>query len=137
MKNYILKIGKVKRQLPIVSLGPKIKVASFNLLGDREMVEELAKQLYKKIKGINFDYLVGPEVKVVPKYLKEFNLWSAMQVHTAQALIKIEPNLIARGSVFSVEERTLVHKAQELFERSMKVQSLSFADIYGSKLCAV
>ena len=59
-----------------------------------------------------------------------------MQVHTAQARIKIEPNLIARGSVFSVEERTLVHKAQELFEKSMKVQSLSFADIYGSKLCA-
>ena len=68
--------------------------------------------------------------------MKEHNLWCALQVYTAQARIKIEPNLIARGSVFSVEELTLVHKAQELFERSMKVQSLSFADIYGSKLCA-
>ncbi len=89
-------------------------------------LHELAEQIENNI----------PEVKVVPKYLKEFNLWSAMQVHTAQARIKIEPNLIARGSVFSVEERTLVHRAQELFERSMNVQSLSFADIYGSKLCA-
>jgi predicted nucleotidyltransferase component of viral defense system len=77
-----------------------------------------------------------PEVNVAPKRLKEHNLWCAMQVYTSQARIKIEPNLIARGSVFSVEERTLVHRAQELFERSMKVQSLSFADLYGSKLCA-
>jgi predicted nucleotidyltransferase component of viral defense system len=77
-----------------------------------------------------------PDVKVVPKRLKELKLWSAMQVHTAQARIKIEPNLIARGSVFPVEERTLVKKAQEIFERSIKVQLLSFADLYGGKICA-
>lgn len=76
------------------------------------------------------------EVNIVPKRLKENNLWCAMQVYGAKARIKIEPNLIARGSVFATEERTLVQKAQELFERSMKVNSLSFADLYGSKICA-
>ncbi|KPJ70462.1 hypothetical protein AMJ51_01790, partial [Microgenomates bacterium DG_75] len=40
--------------------------ASFNLLGDGELVEAVAKRLEKEIKKFDFDYLVGPEVKVVP-----------------------------------------------------------------------
>ena len=63
---YTLKIGKITRKLPIVSISPKIKIASFNLLGDCELVESLAKQLKVKLINIKFDYLVGPEVKVVP-----------------------------------------------------------------------
>ncbi len=91
-----------------------------------EALHELAGQIESHI----------PEVKIVPKHLKKHNLWSAVQVHTTQARIKIEPNLIARGTVFPVEERTLVKPAQEMFERSIKVQTLSFADLYGSKICA-
>lgn len=63
---YTLKVGNVKRTLPIVSLGPKVKVASVNLLGDVELVDALVKEISKKIKNVDFDYLVGPEVKVVP-----------------------------------------------------------------------
>jgi adenine phosphoribosyltransferase len=66
MDYYNLKIENITRKLPIVSLGPKVKVASLNLLGDRELVEALAKKLYKRIKKMEFDFLVGPEVKVVP-----------------------------------------------------------------------
>ena len=66
MNYYTLKVGSVERELPIVSLSPKIKVASVNLLGDTELVKELVEEIYKKIKNIEFDYLVGPEVKVVP-----------------------------------------------------------------------
>ncbi|OGM12094.1 hypothetical protein A2Z22_03310 [Candidatus Woesebacteria bacterium RBG_16_34_12] len=66
MKNYLLKFGKISRKLPIVSLGPNIKVASFNLLGDTEIVKEISKKLAKEINSFEFDYFVGPEVKVVP-----------------------------------------------------------------------
>ncbi len=66
MEYYNLKICGLKRQLPIVPLGPKLKIASFNLLGDGELVEKVADDLVKKLKEIDFDYLVGPEVKVVP-----------------------------------------------------------------------
>jgi len=66
VKYYFLKIGKINRNLPIVALTPKIKVASFNLLGDRELVNFLAKRLALKIKSLDFDFLIGPEVKVVP-----------------------------------------------------------------------
>ena len=66
MTYYTLKICGLTRNLPIVSLGPKLKIASFNLLGDGELVEAVAKDLAKEIKKFEFDYLVGPEVKVVP-----------------------------------------------------------------------
>ncbi|MCG2686327.1 adenine phosphoribosyltransferase [Candidatus Parcubacteria bacterium] len=66
MEYYTLKLCGVTRRLPIVSLGPKLKIASFNLLGDSELVVKAAEALEKKIKDLDFDYLVGPEVKVVP-----------------------------------------------------------------------
>lgn len=66
MNYYLLKIGTIERKLPIVSLGKGISIASFNLLGDSEMVGVIAIKMIKKLSKINFDFLVGPEVKVVP-----------------------------------------------------------------------
>ncbi len=66
MNYYPLKICGLTRKLPIVALGPKIKIASFNLLGDGELVEKLTDRLAKDLRKLDFDYLVGPEVKVVP-----------------------------------------------------------------------
>ena len=66
MNFYLLKIGTIKRKLPIVGLGRGIKVASFNLLGDSEMVAVIASRMVKKLTKVDFDILVGPEVKVVP-----------------------------------------------------------------------
>ncbi len=66
MEYYNLELCGLKRKLPIVSLGPKLKIASFNLLGDGELVEAVANKLTKELKKYEFDYLVGPEVKVVP-----------------------------------------------------------------------
>jgi len=58
-------------------------------------------------------------------------------VSTSDAVIKIEPNLVFRGSVYPPEERNLSPAAQRRFEAFVRVQSLSAADLYGSKLCAV
>jgi adenine phosphoribosyltransferase len=66
MDFYTITIGDQKKDLPIVALGPKIKVASLNLLGERKLVETISQELVPKLADIEFDYLVGPEVKVVP-----------------------------------------------------------------------
>jgi len=52
------------------------------------------------------------------------------------ARITIEPNEVIRGTVFPCDERSLVRDAEDLFELSVTVRSLSIADLYGGKLCA-
>ena len=66
MDYYEIEYKGISRKLPIIAISPKIKVASVNLLGDTELVEAVSEILQGKIQDINFDTLVGPEVKVVP-----------------------------------------------------------------------
>lgn len=65
-KYYKLEICGLKRKLPLTAISPNTKLASFNILGDVDLVSKTAQALKKKIKKYDFDYLVGPEVKVVP-----------------------------------------------------------------------
>ena len=57
-------------------------------------------------------------------------------VSTDDATVKVEPNLILRGSVHTSQNRDLCVAAQEYFETFVSVQTLSMADLYGGKLCA-
>jgi predicted nucleotidyltransferase component of viral defense system len=57
-------------------------------------------------------------------------------VRTPEAQIKIEPNPVIRGAIFPSSELTLSKKAEELFELSVSIKTLSLADLYGGKLCA-
>jgi len=57
-------------------------------------------------------------------------------VSTEDAIVKIEPNLILRGSVHTAQDRDLCLAAQEHFEAFVSIQTLSTADLYGGKLCA-
>jgi len=59
-----------------------------------------------------------------------------LMVKRKNVQIKIEPNEIIRGSVFPPEERVLSIKAEELFGMSISFRTLSFADLYGGKICA-
>ncbi len=66
MEYFSLEICGLKRNLPIVYLGPKLRIASLSLLGDVELVEKAAQELLQLFAGVEFDFVVGPEVKVVP-----------------------------------------------------------------------
>jgi len=66
MEYFKLKFKGLIRSLPLIAVTPKIKVASVNLLGDIELSEVISREVVKKIKAVDFDILVGPEVKVVP-----------------------------------------------------------------------
>ena len=52
------------------------------------------------------------------------------------SLVKIEPNLILRGSCYPPVYKPLCIKACEIFKMEMEVPVLSFADLYGGKICA-
>jgi predicted nucleotidyltransferase component of viral defense system len=61
---------------------------------------------------------------------------SKLSVSTAEATIKIEPNLVLRGAVFPPVERELSKQAEELFEVSATINTLAVSELYGGKLCA-
>lgn len=50
--------------------------------------------------------------------------------------IKIEPNLIFRGSVFPTLDQEISKDAENYFGMFIKARTLSVADLYGSKICA-
>jgi predicted nucleotidyltransferase component of viral defense system len=57
-------------------------------------------------------------------------------ISTADALVKIEPNLVFRGSIHPPQALDLCQAAQDHFEAFASIQTLSPADLYGGKLCA-
>lgn len=57
-------------------------------------------------------------------------------VSTNDAIIKIEPTLILRGSIYPPRSLDLCLTAQKHFSAFVSVQTLSIADLYGGKLCA-
>ncbi len=50
--------------------------------------------------------------------------------------IKIEPNIVQRGTVYDTETRSLCARAETDFELSATVNTLASAELYGSKICA-
>lgn len=63
--------------------------------------------------------------------------------HTRKLMVKrqnvqiiIEPNEIIRGAVFPPIQSNLSSNAEELFGMSVEINTLSFADLYGGKICA-
>ncbi|HUU41174.1 MAG TPA: nucleotidyl transferase AbiEii/AbiGii toxin family protein [Desulfatiglandales bacterium] len=59
-----------------------------------------------------------------------------MVVDQEGATVKIEPNLVLRGSVYPPEIKTLSKKAQDLFELSVQSRILSMDELYAGKICA-
>lgn len=59
-----------------------------------------------------------------------------MLVNQKGVTVKIEPNLVIRGSVYPPETKPLSKKAQELFELSVQSRILSADELYAGKICA-
>ncbi|MHB1688645.1 MAG: nucleotidyl transferase AbiEii/AbiGii toxin family protein [Ignavibacteriaceae bacterium] len=57
-------------------------------------------------------------------------------INNQNALIKIEPNTTIRGIVYPAVEKRLCTRAEEIFELSLSVRTLSLEGIYGEKICA-
>jgi adenine phosphoribosyltransferase len=66
MDYYDFKFNGITRRLPLIQVGRNTRLASFSILGDVELVDTLADKMSAKLKKYEFDYLVGPEVRVLP-----------------------------------------------------------------------
>lgn len=96
---------------------------------------EALSEIRKTLMSIKDDIerrIPGSSVKEIPNR----NSASKLIVSADDAIIKIEPNLILRGSVYSSQRRDLCQAAQERYKVFTCATTLSFADVYAGKLCA-
>ncbi len=77
-----------------------------------------------------------PNSSVFPVLLPKTPFTMRLVVHAGEAQVKIEPNLIIRGTVFPALEKELAPAAQSLFQAFVTANTCSLPDIYGGKICA-
>ncbi|CEO89697.1 phosphoribosyltransferase family protein [Syntrophaceticus schinkii] len=64
MKTYTLELCGLRRELPVIEVAPGLKIASFVILGDTELVCRVAPEIVKRLPEI--DAIVTPEAKGIP-----------------------------------------------------------------------
>jgi len=77
-----------------------------------------------------------PGTRIVLKNIRGNNTLKGMVVNQEGVTVKIEPNLVLRGSVYPPEIKTLSKNAQDLFELSVQSRILSVDELYAGKICA-
>jgi predicted nucleotidyltransferase component of viral defense system len=75
-----------------------------------------------------------PGTSVTPH--KSGGATSRLMIRNAHTQIKLEVNTVLRGSIYDPVEKELSTKIQNEFELFAALQTLSFEDLYGGKLCA-
>ncbi|HQS84267.1 MAG: hypothetical protein B7Y25_05030 [Alphaproteobacteria bacterium 16-39-46] len=50
--------------------------------------------------------------------------------------VKVEVNIVIRGTLYPVSEKPIDQVVQNTFKKSVKMQVVSLEDLYGSKICA-
>ncbi len=77
-----------------------------------------------------------PGTGIIPKIIHGTEVVRGLVVDREGVTVKIEPNLVLRGSVYPPEIKSLSKKAQDLFELSLQSRTLSPYDLYAGKICA-
>ncbi|MCJ7809725.1 MAG: nucleotidyl transferase AbiEii/AbiGii toxin family protein [Desulfobulbaceae bacterium] len=77
-----------------------------------------------------------PGTGVIPKRIHGTETVRGLIVDREGVTVKIEPNLVLRGSVYPPEIKMLSKKAQDFFELSLQSRILSPYDLYAGKICA-
>lgn len=99
--------------------------------------EETSRAVSEELRRISRRILATlPSAQVEERAGTPGGLVTKLLVKRRNAVVKIEPNQVVRGSLFSCEERGLCKRAEDLFEKFVAVKTLSFAELYGSKICA-
>ena len=77
-----------------------------------------------------------PGTRVIPKRIHGAEFIKGLIINREGVTVKIEPNLVLRGSVYPPEIKMLSKKAQDYFELSLQSRILSPYDLYAGKICA-
>ena len=119
------------RDLPRISVDIDL---TYVLINNRDTaLEDISRSIENistKIKRIFPDCIVSFKKIRQPEAIR------TLIVNLNGVTIKIEPNLVIRGTIYEPEVMQLSQRAQDLFEMSVNSKTLSFAELYGGKICA-
>ncbi|MBN2569975.1 MAG: nucleotidyl transferase AbiEii/AbiGii toxin family protein [Deltaproteobacteria bacterium] len=119
------------RNLPRISVDIDL---TYTLVNDRNTalsdINESLHRISNKIKR------VFPNTVIIPKRLHNSDQLQGLILREGDATVKIEPNLVLRGTVYPPENLRLSERAQDLFETSMDIRSLCMEELYAGKVCA-
>lgn len=65
-ETYTINIAGLTRHLPLFEVAPGVRIAILNILGDTELVQAVARELARRLRGIQADVLVTAEAKSIP-----------------------------------------------------------------------
>lgn len=103
-------------------------------VGERDVsLREISSSLVRISQGIENNI---PGTKVMSRKIRRSDFLSGLFVQGQEAIVKIEPNLVIRGSVYPPARRVISPKAGDLFEISVECQLLSENELYAGKICA-
>lgn len=89
-------------------------------------LQRISTNIKKSIKNVKINESKNATTKKVEKLF----------VSQQNAMIKIEPNPVIRGSVYKDQKMDLVKAASDIFQMEVSTNVLSIADLYGGKLVA-
>lgn len=98
----------------------------FTLNEIRRVLLRISDEIKKRLTGTG----------VIPKKIHGTEFVRGLIIEREGVTVKIEPNLVLRGSVYPPEIKMLSKKAQELFELSLQSRILSPYELYAGKICA-
>jgi len=103
-------------------------------IGDRDLsLHEMSDALIRISGSIKSKI---PGTKIIPRKIKGTDFLSGLFVQRQETIVKIEPNLVIRGSVHPPERRIMSPKARGIFEMSVECRTLSADELYAGKMCA-
>lgn len=119
------------RDMPRLSVD--IDLTYLRLSSREETLKAISEQLKSISKRISSNM---PSVLIEEKADSSTGFISKLYVKKQDAIVKVEPNNVIRGSLFGPEERDLCKKGEEVFEKFVTAKTMAFSELYGSKICA-
>lgn len=115
MNTYTLQIGELTRELPIIPISDSLSIASFVILGDTELVAQVAKDIAGKLPEV--DILVTAEAKGIPF------------VYELSKLLNMKRYVVARKSVKAYMGETISHKVNSITTQKEQELILELSDV--------
>lgn len=115
METYKLSVAGVTRYLPIIPINDQIKIASFVVLGDTELVTAAAPALAEKLPEV--DILVTAEAKGIPF------------VHEISKVLNMTHYVVARKSAKAYMENPLIHEVNSITTQEAQILCLDQLDV--------